>query len=194
MKKNNDLILQLCHNVINEGVHSDNVKCDGIDCYDDKCPFNGLGLCCTLRSPDEAPKIAQAYLNNTIETELKTLQEVLATIEEGETWVGCKNAFGNPEIKMENNGIHISFGCKTGSYSFWNHTLFQLKRKEFDFVDILKSFSEGEQIKSVVSGIAYKKLDDDKILAIYENDKTETLPANNSLFSAMEIQGKWYIY
>lgn len=79
-------------------------------------------------------------------------------------------------------------------YYFRDITLFRLQQEKHNFSDALKSFDEGREVESLVSGVTYKKLDDYNILVTHENGTTSEPPIGDSLFSLTKIQGEWYIY
>lgn len=68
---------------------------------------------------------------------------------------------------------------------------FELKKKEYDFIEAFKAFKDGYVIQSVNSKIAYC-LSENEVMAVYYDSKTY-YHRNDNFFTFNEIDGKWYI-
>lgn len=182
-------ILKLCFDILKKG--NEFVDCGAIDC--DCCPFDGEN-CCLARIGNrvEGGAIAEAYIKKYTQEERnsteKTFREVIADIKEGEVWerLGIKIIKDSDSIQM--------LGFDHNTIFMDSSKIFNLQRKEYTFEEAYKSTKEGLEIESLVSGIKYKKYDEDTMMfKDRDMDDFSGIDNDGALFSVDEINGKWYI-
>lgn len=171
----------------------DNVNCNEITCIE--CPFsyqNNKNIKCGDDTLENYIKIAKEYIEEhspreEVKTE-KTFREVIADIKEGETWecLGAKITKDSDSIQM------LGFGHNTIFMD--SSRIFNLQRKEYTFEEAFNSKGIAKEIESLVSGIKYKKYDENTMMfKDRDMDDFAGISNDNAIFSIDEIQGKWFI-
>lgn len=113
-----------------------------------------------------------------------TFREVMAQIKEGEVWEDVMNK----NITISKNGINLNRLDWTNSMFMSFDSKFKLQRKEYTFEEAFKSYEEGKEIESCVSGHKYKK----------GNLHATTLCGQDYLIQGYgipisDISGNWYV-
>lgn len=126
----------------------------------------------------------------------KTFREVIADIKDGEIWesrilkifieYGCvKIHFNDENIRIKDDDIGIRINEKDK---------FKLQRKEYTFEEAFNSKEIAKEIESLVSGIKYKKYNENTMMFKDKDmDDFAGISNDNAIFSIDEINGKWYI-
>lgn len=132
--------------------------------------------------------VAEEYLeaveDNKIDNRELTFREVIVQIKEGEVWEDVINK----NITISKNGINLNGLDWTNSMLMSFDSKFKLQRKEYTFEEAFRSYEEGKEIESCVSGYKYKK----------GNLNATTLYGQDYLIQGYgipisDISGNWYI-
>lgn len=181
-----------------------------------KTCFNAKYGTCYLCDSDgiswAIPKVAQRENKTIIKWNIKenvnmntekTFREVIADIKECEVWESVQDCFQLSEItcfegrirfRLKNVFVDIVDGNNNVDTGAGGGQTFKLKRKEYTFEEAYKNAKEGLEIESLVSGIKYKKYDENTMM-FKDDDMDDFSGVSNhgALFSVDEINGKWYI-
>lgn len=207
---NENKILEACMQVLEGGEpHKDTVNCDSFYCS--VCPFssvNNNNICCGDDTQENYIKIAKEYIEKNLPSKKenkieKSFREVIADIKEGEVWESVQDCFQLSEItcfegrirfRLKNVFVDIVDGNNNVDTGAGGGQTFKLKRKEYTFEEAYKSTKEGLEIESLVSGIKYKKYDENTMMfKDRDMDDFSGIDNDGALFSVDEINGKWYI-
>ena len=194
-------IKELCEYIIKAKIGEKNdFECESIGCS--KCVFLNCGICKYVKK--EHKELAEKWLQEHSPTEEKTAHKNTEKtfggliigwcnvkpdeIWESENFIISKDVDG--DLKIEHKaGLSNCVGI------FINpNDVFKLKRKEYTFEEAFNSKGIAKEIESLVSGIKYKKQDENTMMfKDRDMDDFAGISNDNAIFSIDEIQGKWFI-
>lgn len=126
---------------------------------------------------------------------VKTFQEVIRDIKNGEVWVTC--AYDNlEEIRRIGDRICFEFtpsrnGVNIGSTYPAKYKLEE--RKQYDFEEAWRAYEEGKEIESVEREHKYKKVLNEDYFCDADENIVACRERLNLTFTLDEIRGKWHI-
>ena len=121
----------------------------------------------------------------------KTFRELIVDgLKPGEIWENKDqkvsriylNEYGNLQLEGEDNSFAQNYSTCIGL-----EAIYELQRKEYTFAEAFKSYEEGIEVESKITGFKYKKVDGKDLAEVsYGWDDFDYL-------EICEIRGSWYI-
>lgn len=113
----------------------------------------------------------------------KTFRELIVNgIKPGEIWENKENRVSRIYINKEG---YITFEGDDNGFTVGD--IYELQRKEYTFAEAFKSYEDGIEVESKITGFKYKKVDGKDLVEMsYGWDDFDYL-------EICEIRGSWYI-
>ena len=126
---------------------------------------------------------------------IKTFKEIIMNIKGHQIWkpLASDSRVKNIESIEFNNldGVLINLDDKYNSVFIPSNMEFEVEQKEVSFEEAIKSFKEGREIESCVTGTKYKIAHTgEKVIHYYDEYAYDAIAPN---FSLESILGTWYI-